>query len=212
ILKVIPEAYVADSFEQAVAFSHETVAPIATVDGDVLRGPHLVAGGAKVESRGILATRREIKELRQKVERDRLAVARIADEVARLDAHIVESTGAIALLQDEERVQEKALVAHDAQLARTAEETLRLSRKSEVVTLERRRAEEESAALESRRAEAEVSIARLAEEQRVVEEDLGEGQRRLAAARDTASALAGRAAEARASHAALVERAAAVGA
>jgi len=67
ILKVIPEAYVADSFEQAVAFSHETPAPIATIDGDVLRGPHLVAGGAKVESRGILATRREIKELREKL-------------------------------------------------------------------------------------------------------------------------------------------------
>ena len=29
--------YVADSFEQAVACSHETVAPIATIEGDVLR-------------------------------------------------------------------------------------------------------------------------------------------------------------------------------
>ena len=81
ILKVIPEAYVAESFEQAVAFSRETVAPIATIEGDVLRGPHLVAGGAKVESRGILATRREIKELRERVERDRLTVARLADDV-----------------------------------------------------------------------------------------------------------------------------------
>ena len=212
ILKVIPEAYVAESFEQAVAFSHETVAPIATVDGDVLRGPHLVAGGTKVESRGILATRREIKELRQKVDHDRLLVARLADEAARLDAHIVEATSAIALLQEEERVQEKALVAYDAQLARTAEDTLRLSRKAEVVALERRRAEEEGAALESRRTEAEASIARLADEQRLVEENLGEAQRRLAAAREAVSALASRAAEARASHAALVERAVAVGA
>ena len=212
ILKVIPEAYVAESFEQAVAFSHETVAPIATVDGDVLRGPHLVAGGTKVESRGILATRREIKELRQKVDHDRLLVARLADEAARLDVHIVEATSAIALLQEEERVQEKALVAYDAQLARTAEDTLRLSRKAEVVALERRRAEEEGAALESRRTEAEASIARLADEQRLVEENLGDAQRRLAAAREAVSALASRAAEARASHAALVERAVAVGA
>jgi chromosome segregation protein len=212
ILKVIPEAYVAESFEQAVALSHETVAPIATVDGDVLRGPHLVAGGTKVESRGILATRREIKELRQKVEHDRLSVAQLADDVARLDAHILEATSAIASLQEEERIQEKALVANDAQLARTAEDMLRLSRKAEVVDLERRRAEEEGAALESRRTEAEASIARLADEQRVVEENLGEAQRRLAAARETVNALASRAAEARASHAALVERAAAVGA
>src|SRR6185436_9036813 len=57
-----------------------------------------------------------------------------------------------------------------------------------------------------------VSIAKLAEEQRVIEEDLGEAQRRLAAARETVNSLATRAGEARASHAALVERAAAVGA
>jgi len=212
ILKVIPEAYVAESFEQAVTFSHETAAPIATIDGDVLRGPHLVAGGAKVESRGILATRREIKELRERVERDRQMLARLAEEVARLDDHIVEATGAIALLQDEEHDEEKALVAHDAQLARVAEDTLRLSRKSDVVAMDRRRAEEEMAALAARRAEAEVSIARLADEQRGVEEELAEAQRRLAGARETVNALATRAAEVRASHAALVERAAAVGA
>jgi chromosome segregation protein len=210
ILKVIPEAYVAESFEQAVAFSHETAAPIATIDGDVLRGPHLVAGGAKVESRGILATRREIKELRERVERDRLTLTRLAAEVTRLDAHIVEASASIALLQDEEHVQEKALVAHDAQLARAAEDTTRLARKSDVVALERRRAEEERTALESRRVEAEASIARLAEEQRAVEEELAEAQRRLGAAREAANALATRAAEARAMHAALVERAAAV--
>ncbi|HEU4691073.1 MAG TPA: chromosome segregation protein SMC, partial [Vicinamibacterales bacterium] len=212
IQKVIPEAYVAESFEQAVTFSHETVAPIATVEGDVLRGPHLVAGGARVESRGILATRREIKELRERVERDRLTVIRLAEEVAQLDAHIVEATSAIASLQEEEHDREKALVAHDAQLARATEDTQRLERKADVVAMERRRAEEEGAALESRRAEAEVSITRLTEEQRLIEEDLGEAQRRLATARETASTLATRAAEARANHAALVERAAAVGA
>ena len=78
--------------------------------------------------------------------------------------------------------------------------------------MERRRAEEERAALEARRAEAEVSIARLGEEQRVVEEELGEAQRRLAGARETVNVLTTRAAEARASHAAMVERATAVGA
>jgi chromosome segregation protein len=212
ILKVIPEAYVAESFEQAVAFSRETVAPIATIEGDVWRGPHLVAGGAKVESRGILATRREIKELRERVERDRLTVARLADDVTRLDASIVEATSAIARLQDEEHDQEKALVGQDAQLARTHEDTARLARKADVVAMERRRAEEERAALESRRAEAEVSLAKLAGEQRLIEEELSEAQRRLAAARETASSLATRAAEARATHAALVERASAVGA
>ena len=212
ILKVIPEAYVAETFEQAVVLARETVAPIATIDGDVFRGPHLVAGGTKVESRGILATRREIKELREKVERDRATLAQMCDHVAALHGRILETTSAIAALQDEEHDQEKALVAHDARLARAAEDTLRLSRKAEVIAMERRRAEEERAALEARRVEAEASAARLSDEQRSVEERLGEAQRRLAAARDTAGTLAARAAEARASHAALVERAAAVAA
>ena len=71
IQKVLPDAYVAETFDQAVTFSRQTTAPVATVDGDVLRGPHLVSGGAKAESRGILATKREIKELRERVAADR---------------------------------------------------------------------------------------------------------------------------------------------
>src|SRR5688572_21147894 len=47
IQKVVPEAYVAETFEQAVVMSRQTSAPVATLDGDVLRGPHVVSGGAK---------------------------------------------------------------------------------------------------------------------------------------------------------------------
>ena len=75
IQKVVPDAYVAETFEQAVAFSRETTVPIATINGDVFRGSHLVSGGAKAESRGILATKREIKELRERIASDRAALA-----------------------------------------------------------------------------------------------------------------------------------------
>ena len=44
ISKVLPEAYVAETFDQAVACSRQTAAPVATLEGDVLRGPHLVSG------------------------------------------------------------------------------------------------------------------------------------------------------------------------
>jgi chromosome segregation protein len=212
ILKVIPEAYVADTFEQAVAFSRQTLAPVATLDGDVLHGPHLVTGGAKAESRGILATRREIKEIRARVALDRAELDRLGELAARLDASIAEATSAIAALQDAEHEQEKAIVAHEAQLARAEEEEVRLGRKAEVVALERRRAEEERAELDARRAEAESSIARLEGEQRMIEDRLAEAQRRLADGRETVGVLGARAAEARASHAALVERAAAIAA
>jgi chromosome segregation protein len=212
IQKVLPEAYVADTFEQAVSFSRQTSAPIATLDGDVLRGPHLVTGGAKVESRGILATRREIKELVERVANDREQLARLAADVAQLELTIAEATGAITGLQAEEHAQEKAIVAYEAQRDRADEERARLARKAEVIAVERRTAEEERAALEARRSEADASIVRLESEQRTAEERLSDAQRTLADARETAGALGAQAAEARANHAALVERSAALAA
>ncbi|HKE88653.1 MAG TPA: chromosome segregation protein SMC [Vicinamibacterales bacterium] len=210
ISNVLPEAYVAESFTQAVAFSRETTAVIATLEGDVLRGPHLVTGGTKVESRGILATRREIKELRERVTGERDVLARLTAEAAQLELTIAQATGAIAALQEEEHWQEKAIVGQEAQLAHTDEETVRLDRKADVIAFERRQAEEERAGLEARRTEAEASIIRLEAEQRQGEERLGLSQRSLSDARDAAGAIGAQAAEARAVHAALVERASAL--
>jgi chromosome segregation protein len=210
ISKVIPEAYVAETFEQAVTFSRQTTAPVATLDGDVLRGPHLVSGGAKVESRGILATRREIKELRERVTSDRQAVARLADEAARLEITIAQATSAIAALVAEQHRQEKDVVGYAAQLSRSDEEAGRLGRKGEVIALERSRAEEERRTLEGRRTEAESSINRIGEEQRQADERLIGTQRQLADTRDSVAQLGAHAAEVRASHAALVERASAI--
>jgi chromosome segregation protein len=210
IQKVLPEAYVAETFEQAVSFSRETTAPIATLDGDVLRGPHLVTGGAKVESRGILATRREIKELAERVAGDRDTLARLSEDAARLELTIAQATSAIAGLQSEEHWQEKAIVAHEAQRTRAEEDLIRLQRKAEVIALERRTAEEERAVLDARRVEADASIVRLEGEQRAAEERLSDAQRHLADAREAAGMLGAQAAEARATHAALVERASAL--
>ena len=67
--------------------ARQTSAAVATLEGDVLRGPHLVSGGAKAESRGILATRREIKELRERIAADRDGARRLPSKTsARLEA------------------------------------------------------------------------------------------------------------------------------
>jgi chromosome segregation protein len=210
IAKVLPEAYVAESFDVAVGFSRQTSALVATLEGDVFRGPHLVSGGAKAESRGILATRREIKELRERVAGDRESLARLIEETGRLELQVAQATSAIAALHAEQHRQDVAIVAHESQLARTAEDAHRLTQKGEVIALERRKAEEESSALEARRIEAEASIARLQGEQQQLEERFNEAQRRLAGARDAVLDLGSRVAEARAAHAALVERASAL--
>jgi chromosome segregation protein len=210
IQKVIPEAYVAETFEHAVALSRETSAPVATMGGDVFRGPHLVSGGAKAESRGILATKREIKELRERIAFDRAALSRLIDAVAALDVRIAEATSAIGALTAEQHRQEKEIVGHDAQLARLGEDTLRLARKAEVIGLERRQAEEERVALDARTADAQQAIGRLEENQRVADERLADAQRNLLAAKEAAVELNDRAGAARAAHAGLLERAAAL--
>ena len=88
---------------------------MATLDGDVVRGPHLVSGGAKVESRGILTTKREIRELRERITTDRVELARLVEETTRLEVAIAQATSALAALADEQHRQEMALVAFEAQ-------------------------------------------------------------------------------------------------
>jgi chromosome segregation protein len=212
IQKVVPDAYVAETFEQAVEFSHETSVPIATMNGDVFRGSHLVAGGAKAESRGILATKREIKELRERIAGDRASLAGLVDAAAALNVSIAETSTAIASLTAEEHRHEKEIVGHEAQLSRLGEDTLRLARKTEVIGFERRQAEEECVALDARATEAQQKIAGLEEQQLAADRSLADAQRSLGAARAAAAELNDKAAAARAAHAGLVERATALAA
>jgi chromosome segregation protein len=206
IQKVVPEAYVAETFDHAVVMSRQTSAPVATLEGDVLRGPHVVCGGAKAESRGILATKREIKELRDRTAAGRDELARLTEEAARLEIAIAQATTALAGLAAEQHRQDVAIVGQQAQVARAAEEATRLSRKAEVIALERRQAEEERAALDARYAEAEASIGRLLDDQRAADARLSDAQQALTAARDAVDDLSMKAADARAAHAAMVER------
>jgi chromosome segregation protein len=212
IRKVVPEAYVADTFDRAVAASRQTSAAVATLDGDVLRGAHLVWGGAKAEARGILATRREIKELRERIAAEQDRLARTRDEDARLTSVIADATTALAALTAERHRQEMAIVAHEREAAHASEEADRLARKGDVIALERRQALEEQAALDARYSEAELSIGRLFDDQRRTETLLSDAQARLMDARETVESLSVRTAEARAAHAAMTERAAAMAA
>jgi chromosome segregation protein len=212
IRRVVPEAYIAETFDEAVAAARQTPAIVATLEGDVLRGPHLVSGGAKVESRSILATKREIKELRERVAEGRSELARMADESVRLQRIIAEATAALDALNDAQHRQEMAMVGLQAQADHATGEATRLARKADVIAFERRQAEEERASIEMRYADAEGAIARLLEEQRRAEETLSGAQGRLISARETVDAFGAHASEARAVQAALIERAAAIAA
>jgi chromosome segregation protein len=210
VQQALGEAWIAHSYDMAAQSGRPAAMPVATLAGEVFRGAHVVTGGTPEEARGILETKREIKDLRERVAEERDSLARLVEEAAGFDATIAQVLNAVAALNAEHHRQEKALVGHEAALQRAAGDRERLAQKMEQLSRERRQAEDERDALDRRQAEARDSIARLDHEQRSADERLTLAQRRLFEAREAAQELSRRAAEAGAAHAALVERASAL--
>ncbi|PYR27846.1 MAG: hypothetical protein DMF98_04690 [Acidobacteria bacterium] len=212
IREAIDDAWIAPTYDAAAGSSGLTSLPVVTIDGHVFRGPRLVAGGGRVGARGILETRREIKELRELITADHETLRRLGDEAAALDGTIARATAAIAALHAEHHEHEKVIVACRARMAYTTDEETRLSHKARQLARERHQAEEERDALVRRQLEAHASIERLGNDQRIADEQLTIAQRRLFEAREAIEDLNHRATDARAGHATLVERASSIGA
>lgn len=206
VRRVLGDVYVAETFETAAAAAAVLGTTVVTLDGDVFRGRHQVSGGAKAESRGILATKREIKELRERIAEERLALARIADESVHFEQVMVEATAGVQRLSAEMHRQEKAMVAAEAQESRAAQDEGRISQRRELVDGDIRRVHEEIAALDLRQTEASESIARLDADKRVADEQFSEYVLRLTTAREHAEQCSQRGAEVRAALAAFTER------
>jgi len=203
----IGEAWLTNSYERAEAVAATAPFPIVTSEGEVFRGGHLVSGGHPKEARGILETKREIRELRARIEGERDALTRLATETTDLERVISEATQAIAALNAEQHRQEKQIVALEAQLQRATDDARKVSLRGDQLARERSSSEEERRSLETRQEEARSSILTLEEQQREADDRLSQAQRTLFTARETVQTLSQRAAEARAAHAALVERA-----
>ena len=207
---VIARGFVAESWEQAVQAAGATGCDVATLDGELARGGHIVVGGDRQEARGILATKGEIKELRLRVEADQDALAALSARVAAASALVVETQHAIDAATARLHQHEKAMVGVDAQMSRVREEAARLERKGELLTSERHRADDEIARLTARQAEAREAIAAIEARRAGADQRFADAQRRLGDARLRVEGLATHVAEAKAAHAGLVERAAAL--
>src|SRR5690606_17762032 len=131
IAAVLSRGYIAETCEDAVRVAQATGADVATLDGELVRGGHVVVGGSGGDARSILATKGEIKELRAGLETGRASVgqlaARAADAMARMQQAALAIDDATARLHAEE----KAIVVFEGQLARAEEEAARLARKEE---------------------------------------------------------------------------------
>jgi chromosome segregation protein len=210
IREVVGRAWIADSYERAAAVSASAGLLVATVSGELFRGRRLVSGGSPEEARGILETRRAIKDLRERIEAQRHILSTLVEETAALEATISRASNALTALHAEHHKQEKGVVALEAQVRWAEEEAQRLENKREQLARERRQAEEERATLDRRQTESRESIARLEAAQNEADDKLAAAQLRLIESREAAEELSRRAADARAAHAALVERSAAL--
>jgi chromosome segregation protein len=203
----IANMWIASSWETARDAAAITSAPVATLEGDVFKGAAVVEGGARAEARGILATKREIKELKERCETERDLVERAGADIAQLDVVVAAAESAIVSLQSELHRQEKAILGFELQATSAKDAADRVNRKQEQIAIERRTAEEELRSQQARHEEARESIARIEEEQKSADEQLNTAQRKLFAAREAVNAQGVKTAEAKAAHAALVERA-----
>jgi chromosome segregation protein len=210
IQRAVGEAWIADTFAQAADASRRSRLPVATAAGELFRGAHLVTGGSPAETRGILETKREIRDLRARTDDERAALGRLAEESDGFELAIAQATASIAALSAEHHRQEKVIVGLEGQLQRAQQENARLDMRHEQLSRERQQSEEERQGIDRRQDEARQSISRLESEQRIADERLTAAQRRLFEAREAAEDLSRCAADAGASHAALVERASAL--
>jgi chromosome segregation protein len=210
---MVADTWMAPDFETAraaVIRDGAAAQTIVTMEGDVFRGSTIVDGGLRSESRGILATKREIKELRERAVMEQDAVDRLRHEISAVDMTIASAESAIMSLQGELHRQEKAVVGFELQLGTAGEAVARIGRKQEQIAAERRTAEQEHLTQQARQDEARESIERIEAEQKTADDNLSRAQRRLFDAREAMQVQAHLAAEAKAMHAALVERAGAL--
>jgi chromosome segregation protein len=210
IAATLAAAWIAESADLARAAAGEVAGPVSTMTGLVFRGVHQVEGGARAEARGILATKREIKELRERLEAEATVVEHLLQEISSLDVTIAAAESAIAAVQGELHVQEKGIVGFELQTTAAIEAADRVARKQDQIAVERRTAEEELRSQAARQEEARESIARIEVEQRSADDRLNQAQRRLFDVREQMQAQARQTAEAKAAFAALQERASAL--
>ncbi len=204
---VVGEALIVESLDAAAAIAATAGVPVVTIDGDVYRGPHVVSGGSRTASTGILATKREIRDLRDRVADGEQVLQALSAELGGFSQTIsVVSAAVMGLVADGHR-QEKSIVAAQADCDRAAADVARVRQRVELVAAEARAARETIGNLEARHADGQTTIGHLTAERTEQEGGLAECQRILVEARERAQALSHDAAEARALHAGLVERA-----
>jgi chromosome segregation protein len=203
----LPDAIVVATLEHALEVSsRQGPVAIVTLEGETLRGA-MVEGGRGVK--GLLAPRREVKEVAARQEEAEARLAALRAQAAEAQAVAQSSAAEARSLEERLHGAEKDLVSVRHELLTADEEKARLDRKASVLDTESAQAEQERAGASARLGEVDAALA-------AAESERESGQRRMAElatlvgeARGAAEAAQSRHAEARSALAATRERLAA---
>ena len=208
--RLLKRRWLAPSIEVATEAASVTSDPIVTPGGVVIRGADVLHGGLKQDARGLLAAKREIRELRVVIAHDVKTIDRLSRELVTKKEHVSRELDVIEKLKSEQHEGEKELVSFRMHVQQLEDKHVRLSDKLELVQAERRQATEERDGFEERQREANESIGRLESEQRSADEKFMGAQGDLLEARESVNTLRQEVVDAKATHAALLERATAL--
>lgn len=117
VVHALGAAWIAESLADALAASSRGPAPVATWNGEVCRNGRLIKGGTREDARGILETKRDIRDLRDQVSEAQHVLDRLRDDLSALDTRIAASDAAVAGLTGELHAREKSIVGFELQLA-----------------------------------------------------------------------------------------------
>jgi chromosome segregation protein len=203
----LPDAIVVATLEDALQVATRQ-GPLAavTLEGETLRGA-MVEGGRGVK--GLLAPRREIKEVAARQEQLEARLLAMRSEAAEALSAVTSAAAEARALDDQIHATEKELVAVRHEIQAADDEASRLQRKGVVLDAERAQAEQERAAALQRLAETEQALAAAEIERADGHRMLAERGLAVASGRAAAETAQARHAEARSALAALRERTAA---
>jgi chromosome segregation protein len=206
----LPDAVVVESLDQALRCYRELPATYVSLSGEVVARPGVVGLGPGGASAGLLATRREIRDLEDRVS---AAKTRLEDWLQRrrsLQAELASGESQSDSLRDELHALEKTLVALEHRASQLGEDFARASRKREVLENERSRAASEKSVLGAKRAEMEAALESEERSKAEVESALEDLRGEMTSKREAVESLQLKAAEEGSRLAALRERHSAV--
>jgi chromosome segregation protein len=210
--RALPDAVVVDGIEAALrAFRLEPGVPyVSLTGGEVLTPPGVLRAGPGGPSEGLLSSRREIRELQEKLSANSTELDRLEARKGEIEAELEGREGKLASVSEEQHSLEKLLVGLEHRARQLDEEWTRVERKTGVLSSEQARADSEKSTLGDKRVEMEGSLASEEEAKTQIETRLEEGQSSLVDRRADVERLQGKTSEEASKLAALRERVQAV--